>query len=146
MPFAEPPTLNLEKDDALACVDVMSPLLQQIIDRGYSADALICALTIAQAELLQDRGGRTLPLRSAMKSFATFPKQLQRETRECLADVREMNQNVHASGYTTDAITWSMIGAITNIYGKLGMPKAAIDECRNGMIMHLNDARKTSLN
>ncbi len=37
-------------------------------------------------------------------------------------------------------------GAITNIYGKLRVPQAAIDECRNGMIMHLNEARKTSIN
>jgi hypothetical protein len=146
MPFADAPQLNAREDDALACVDVMSPRLQLIIDRRYPGDALVRALTTAYAELILDRGGRKGPLLKALDGLARLPPDTRRQARLCLGEIRRMNETIRAQGFSKDAITWSLMGAITNIHRQLGAPKAQIDECRNGMIMHLNDARKKSIN
>jgi hypothetical protein len=41
-----------------------------------------------------------------------------------------------------DAIMWSMLGAITHIYQKIGFPQAEIEQARDDMMMRSNEATR----
>ncbi len=148
MPYADATKLNKpdkKEDDGLACASVMSPELQRILDKRYSGDAFMCAMATTYAELVRSRGGQEEPLLKAMEMFASLPRRARREVPLCHSDLKAMNRRIHAQGFSDDAIMWSMIGAVMNILGQAGTPQAEIDECRNRMIMHLNEARKSSM-
>jgi hypothetical protein len=146
MPFTDAPRFNPKEDDALACVDAMGPELQRVIDQRHSGNALICALSISYAELIRSRGGREELLLQAMECFATLPKNARDETRNCHAQVKEVIGRIQQQGFSADAIMWAMIGAITKVFSAFGFPKAEIDKCLDGMITHLNHARKSAIN
>lgn len=138
--------LNAAEDDALLCVDRIQPELQNIINQRFRTEALICAMTIAFAELLRERGGSDEPLTRSMAAFAALPATARKQVPDCHSRIKTLISAVRGEGFSLDAILWAVLGAITSIYRGLGFPRHQIDAACNDMIMRLNEARRLSTN
>lgn len=145
MPFANPAQLDPNEDDALACVDAMRPGLQRVIDRCSRMEAFVCAMTLTYAGLIHARGGAEEPLTKAMAAFAELPRPARKEAQRCHEQIKQIIVKTQEQGFSPDAILWSLIGAITNIFTSLGHSKAEVDQCVGDMITQLNYARKLSV-
>jgi hypothetical protein len=133
-------------EDAVVLVDRMRPELQKIINQRFRGEALICAMTTSFTELLRERGGSGEPLTRAMAAFTELPAVARGQVPACHTQIKAVIAAVKQEGFSLDAILWSMLGAITNIYQGLRFPKHQIDAARDDMIMRINEARRLSIN
>ena len=146
MPFANSDQLDPKENDARACVDAMRPELQRLINQGSRAEALVCAMTLTYAGLIHARGGAEEPLRKAMAAFAQLPRPARKEAQRCHEEIKQIIAKTRQQGFSGDAILWSLVGAITNLFTALGHPRAEVDQCTADMIAQLNHARRLSIN
>lgn len=135
-----------EEDNALLCVDRMQPGLQNIINQDFKGAALICAMTTAFAELLRERGGSDEPLTRAMAAFSQLPAATREQAQSCHKQVKNLITVVRQEGFSSDAILWSMLDAITKIYQVMRYPKRQIEAAIDDMIRRINESRRLSIN
>ena len=133
-------------DDGFRRVDHMKPKVQEIINQGFRGEALIAAMTLTFAELLRKRGGSDEPLLRAMDVFTKLPAVARKQTMGCHAQIKAVIADAQREGFTPDAILWSTLGAITNIYRGLSFPAPEIDAAMKDMISRINEARDLSTN
>jgi hypothetical protein len=124
----------------------MKSKLQKIINQGFRGKALIAAMTLTFAELLCERGGSDEPLHRAMEVFTKLPAMARKQTMKCHAQIKAVIADVRREGFSLDAILWSTLGSITNIYRGLGFPATEIDTAMKDMIGRINEAYEFSTN
>jgi hypothetical protein len=97
-------------------------------------------------QLLRERGGSDETLTRAVAAFGSLPANARQQVPDCHAQIKTLIEGAKQEGFTVDAILWSMLGAIVNVYGGFGFSTAEIDAARDDMIMRINEARRRSMN
>jgi hypothetical protein len=136
---------NPAKDDALLCIDRMRPAFQKII-HGFRGETLLCAMTTAFGELLRARGGSDEPLKRAVAAFTSLPAAIRKEVPDCQSQIKAVIAAVKKEGFTLDAMLWSMLGALVNLFQALDFSEQEIDAAKEALIMRINEAQRVSIN
>ena len=146
-------------EDAMRCAQCMSPEIETYLE--YAAirfnnnlDGASWALTWGFADLLRQFHGDLTLLERTVASYIEMPEDARAAARECQERVKGILVAARGQGFSTTALAWAMLGALSNITGQvlhaqIRNPKRAkreADKFTENLIMALNKARRTVLN
>ena len=147
------------EEDALRCADCMGPQIQTYLEYAANKfkgnlDGASWALTWGFADLLRQFHGDLTLLNL---TFATYPE-MSADSRAAARDCKERVEGIllamRRKGFSTTALAWAMLGALSNIntqitHARIRSPKRAqreADKFTENLIMAMNKARRTVVN
>jgi hypothetical protein len=146
------------EDDAKRCVDFMRPKIQAYFDYAFvkhrhNLDGVAWALTWGFSDTLAqfEANDRTM-LERSVAQYAAVPQGARAAARDCQKRVQAILTATKQEGFSTTALAWSMLGALSNIQGQMlraYMPARPAmrkhDKIVENLIVALNKARRTTL-
>jgi hypothetical protein len=145
------------EDDARLCVDNTRPKIQELIDyasaKYKSGAGVLWALQWGYADLLRQFAGDMTAVEATAAAYLDMPEDDREAARDCKGRVQQMLTGVRLKGFTTNALAWTMLGALSNMNRQMvsaNLPpkraKREADEYMKHLIMALNHARRTTVN
>lgn len=136
----------------------MRPKIQAYLDYGFdkhrqNMDGVAWALTWGFSDTLAqfEAKDRTM-LERNVAQYAVMPQGARAAAQDCQKRVQAILAATKQEGFSTTALAWSMLGALSNIQGQMlraYMParpaKRKHDKIVGNLIMALNKARRTTL-
>jgi hypothetical protein len=151
------PALGRE-DDAGFCVDHMRPHVQALLNYAVaqykSGAGVVWALQWGYADLLHQFAGDMAAVEAVAAAYLEISDETDRAAaRDCQKRVQEMLTGSKLKGFSTSAIAWAMVGALSSINRHMAFanvsPKHAkreADEYTAQLIKLLNHARRATVN
>ncbi len=147
------------EEDAMRCADCMRPEIQAYLEYAASkfnknADGASWALTWGFADLLRQFHGDLTMLERTAATYTEMTAESRTAARECKERVQGILLAMRLKGFSTTALAWAMLGALSNInmqitHARIPNPRRAqceADKFTENLIMALNKARQTVLN
>lgn len=144
--------LDPNKNDAFQVVQYIRPMIQNLIDHGFGIEAIVWAINLNFAELLELQSGSpsivvdTSPVFTVLVDYKELDCQQRDEAQGSYRQIKSVRNNLLKQGFSYDAVMWALIGAIGNISRGIGLPAEEVEKVTGDMIMRLNAARRTSMN
>ena len=146
------------EDDTERCVDFMRPRVQAYLDyaflkHGEDSEGIAWALHWGFADTLaQFTGHNRTTLKRSAAMFAELPPGARDAAQDCKERVEAILTDTRREGFSTTAIAWSMIGAISNITNQMFAAQMKPRHARRqhekivkSMIAALNSARRSAI-
>jgi hypothetical protein len=144
------------EDDARLCVDFMRPKIQAYLDdaianHGQNMGGVAWALIWGFSDTLArfEANDRSMLARS-VTMYAELPQGARATAQDCQERVQAILAETRREGFSTTALAWSMLGAISNIQRQIllaQMParpaRRKADKIMENMIMALKKAGGT---
>lgn len=141
------------EDDAKLCVDHMRPHVQALLEYASAThkngQGLLWALHSGFADLLFQFDGDRTALETTAVMYADMREPDRAAARDCKERVQQMLMGARLKGFSTTAMAYSMMGALSNIrsqgaFKKLPRKRAEreANDYIKGLVMALNNARR----
>jgi hypothetical protein len=147
------------EDDAMRCADAMRPEIQTYLEYAATrfnghTDGASWALTWGFADLLRQFHGDLTLLKRTVVTYSEMTADSRTAARDCKERVQSILLSMRLKGFSTTALAWAMLGALSNInsqilHTQIRNHKRAQREAQKfteNLIMALNRARRTVLN
>jgi hypothetical protein len=146
-------------EDALRCADCMRPEIQTYLEyaaasfKGHT-DGASWALTWGFADLLRQFHGDLTLLERTVATYDEMTADSRAAARDCKERVQSILLSMRLKGFSTTALAWAMLGALSNINSQImhthirnrKRAKREAEKFTADLIMALNNARRTVLN
>lgn len=132
---------DLNEDEVAACIKQLATTLHELMNEGTEADALLSALNMRFAEMLNARGGRQPVVVDVQALYPTFSKSQWEQTELCHVRMKSVCEMLAAEGLSEDAIIWSLIGAIRNVLRISGLASDAVDRFMTDILNQFHAVR-----
>jgi hypothetical protein len=147
------------EDDAWRCADAIRPEIQAYLEYAAAKfkgniDGASWALTWGFADLLRQFHGDLTMLERTIATYCEMTEDARTAALECQERVKSILVATRGKGFSTTALAWAMLGALSNItrqvlHAQIRNPRRAkreADKFTENLIMALNKARRTVLN